>query len=392
MAAPNGSRLGLAAAGVLALLVVVVLALGGGEPPSATPDVAAATHCPGTAGTTPRDPWAGVLSLQSLGRTDDARKAAVRVLGRTGTLPADPAACATVEKLLTPAEPDGLTAFTAGVGDWLKEWWWAASIVLLLLVALAGWVVRRSWWRTSLPWPEVTLSVAETDDDATGHDVGTRVSALVRAQLLQLDPNSLGPWRPYAGLGDAVVAGPPLDELPAKVKWFVALWQWLAERNGLTFALSLVQSRAAEVALVGSFREPTGAPTRDAHGAPRATLIPRPCTPGAPTDEDYLRLAVPALAWGLFQAKEVTGDTADLPDRLGTGSWEAYSRFLEGTAALDRGEVASAREHFRRAGAHDPSPRFLELRLNRAYGQARTDDVDLWSAALTEFTTLADTP
>ncbi len=375
------------AAVLVAVLLGVVFLEVRNDPP-------APASAPCAAGTSPQttSAWDGVLRLEQLGRTEDATRIAVRVLARTGSLPSDPDECDLVRDLLAPSRPGVLSRTASSLGTGVTTWWWALAVGLAAAAGGLGWLVRRSWWRVTMPWPRLVLGVGEADDKATGVPVGARLSAVVRSQLLQLSSGPSPSHVMFLSPEDASVPGLPLDELPDRVTWLLAMLRWLDQRNRLTLTLTVLQGRGSRVSVISSISEPTGATTHDRTGMPRRALIERSGTGSTPAPEDYLRLTGPVTAWAVFQMSEVARHERDLPALLGTGSWRAYAHFLDGTAALEASDVAAARDHFDRARSWDDSSGFLELRLNSAYADARTDDVVLWKRALDEFRALSKVP
>ena len=177
------------------------------------------------------------------------------------------------------------------------------------------------------------------------------------------------------------------SEVPTKVQWLIQLVHWLGQRNRLSLTMIVAQAQLGRAQVVSHIREPSGNPTQGKDGEARTVLIDRPA-PMPAEQRHYLSLATPVTAWTLFQLKDITNEKAGLRQQVGTASWEAWARLQEGVAALDAGDVARATADFAEARRCDNSPTFLELRLNSAYADARSDDLVRWQQALDELRTL----
>jgi hypothetical protein len=320
------------------------------------------------------------LTLEGLGQSAAAEQAAVDAIRRTGGLPHDAATCADIKGLLAAKD----TSSTQRLNDWFKDNWWILAILVAIVVAVMGYLIRQRWWRENRWRPRVSLEVAAADADATGFDnVGAQMGGIVRSQLLQLDTQGVGPRLNYVTAADANVDLPPIDEVPAKAQWLIQLVQWLGQRNRLSLTMMVAQAQQGRAHVVAHVREPSGHPTRGRTGEARQVLVERPA-PLPAEQRHYLSLATPVAAWTLFQLKDITNETAGLRQQVGTASWEAWARLQEGVAALDAGEVDQATADFAAAHQLDDSQAFLELRLNSAYADARSDDPLRWEQALAE--------
>lgn len=370
------------------LAVVVLLGVGAFAIASATGnDSSSATEATcSTRAANDRTPlWSAALTLEQLGQSEAAEETAVTAIRRTGALPHDAATCADIQDLLAPESK----SLSERVNEGFKDWWWLIAIGLFALFALLGYVVRQRWWRENRWAPKVSLQVAAADAEATGIDIGTQMGGLVRTQLLQLETRGLGPRVNYVSAADADVSLPPIDEVPSKVQWLLALVTWLANRNRLKLTMVVAPARSGRSQVVADVREPSGKTTLAKGREPRQVVIERPASdPG--TAAAYLPLATPVAAWTLFQIKEITNETAALRQEVGTASWEAWAHLQEGVVALDSGEIDGALSSFQSAYASDSSGSFFELRLNYAYALARSDDTQLWEQALTELAALAE--
>lgn len=371
------------------LAVVVLLGIGAVIVASATDDGTSGSSSAASCSTRPssdRTPlWSAALVLDRLGDSDAAKETAESGVKETGGLPHDPETCDEIRGLLT---PEG-QSFTDRVNQAVKDWWWLMAIAVFAVVALLGYVLRRRWWRENRWIPRVSLQVAAADADATGLDIGAQVGGLVRTQLLLLESNDVGPRVGYVTAADADVDVPPIDEVPGKAQWLIALVQWLGRRNRLSLTMTIAQARSGRSQAIAHIREPSGRTTIRADRAPRTVVIEQAAASPV-TETTYLALATPLVAWTLFQLKEITNEAAALRQEVGTSNWQAWANLQEGVAALEDGAVDQALERFESAHQHDPSPSFFELRLNYAYALARSEDAGNWEQALIELAALAE--
>jgi hypothetical protein len=333
------------------------------------------------------DLWAVAFALDAFGRSADASKAAVTALTKTGGLPEADEQCAHAKKLLQ-VQP---VAVKDRIADHFKDWWWLWALAIVAAFVLAGLIVRRSRWRKRRWPPRVRLIVEDADAAATGLDVGPRVGAAVHALMLQADRQGFGTRVNTAGASDAQVELPPLDQVPDQVSWLLSLLRWLGRRNHLRLRMNVARGQAGGVACLTSLQEPTGRVARIGRKGHRSELFVRAAKGDEPVEEDYMALPSPVATWTIFQLEDVVGTTPEeLTARLGTSDWRAYAAMLEGVDALDRGDSERAREHFAHASQLDPGDQFWELRLNKAFADARSDEVMLWVAAAAEFDRLSD--
>jgi hypothetical protein len=370
---------------VVVLGCVVALTVASATADDSAGDNAAAATCSAKASADKSALWSAALTLDELGQAAAAKEAAATGVQRTGGLPHEAATCKQIKELLAPESK----SFSERLNQTVKDWWWLIAIAIFALIALAGYVVRRRWWRENRWAPQVSLQVADADADATGYDIGAQMGGLVRTQLLQLESKGVGPRVGYVSAADADVSLPPIDEVPTKVQWLVALSQWLGRRNRLSLTMTVAPSRSGRSQVMADVREPNGRTTIGKSQGPRQVVIERPVA-GQVSESTYLHLTTPVAAWALFQLKEVTNETAPLRQEIGTHSWEAWAYLQDGVAALDEGNVDLALDSFESAYGHDSNASFFELRLNYAYALARSDDPELWERSLTELQALAD--
>ena len=322
--------------------------------------------------------WQGVLVLQDLKNDDAALKAATRVLQSTGRLPQQQAACTRVLTLFSPADTD---PWYEVVATRFKTVWWLLALAFALLFAWAGIRVQSPRRRQVARYPPVRVTLEDAREGATGQTIGSRFTATLHAQMLQLNPEQLGSSViTVADASDAMTSSLPVDELPSQAQWFVKLAQWFGARNHLAAQFTLASTRPGRVCVVAAIVEPNGNLTTSVEDKELREVIERRA--GAdPVASDYLKLTPAAFAWLLFHVKEVLGESGSMRKEVGTSSWEAYARFLEGAAALRSGDSAAAHAHFRQSRNLDESEEFIERWLNDAFAYMRDDDPDDWEYA-----------